>query len=228
MKKTKKLILLYFLQMRLGTKSMQQSHSYEEVYAAVPISPSTIRGILNEFEGARLLRKTVTTTSLSWQLTQTGIRTAESIFGGLYESAQTVSAQLIVLREPASDIADLSRIQIDAHSYVVFGESERVINRRFPRSLVLTQSAASGKVIVQGWMETLFGRQMLRDREQLSRQIAILFPRRNTDRVIAPRLHLRQQKLLWKLISAIDEKRQPPEIYYPHAVRMNELLRRIW
>ncbi len=228
MKKTKKLILLYFLHQQQGAKKMQQSFSYEEVYRAVPIATSTIRGILNEFEGERLLRKTVSQTTLLWQLTQTGLRTAESIFGRLLQNTSSRSLHLLRLHESPREIRDLSRIQLDTHTFAIFGEDERALNRRYPRSLVLPQSAASEKVIVQEWLESLAGRRIIRDREQICRQIDVLFPQRKNDRVIASRVRARQQKILCSIISAIEDLTQSPEIYYPQPLRVNELLRRIW
>lgn len=228
MKKTKKLILLYFLHQQQGAKKMQQSFSYEEVYVALPIAESTIRGILNEFEGERLIRKTVSQTTLLWQLTQTGIRTAESIFGRLSHDTSSHSLHLIHVHASSRELSDFQRIQLDTHTFAIFGEEERALNRRYPRSLVLPQSAASEKVIVQEWLESLAGRRIIRDREQISRQIDVLFPQRKNDRVIAPRVRTRQQKLLCSIISAIEDLSQSPEIYYPQSLRVNELLRRIW
>lgn len=224
MKKSKLQLLLFFLHHSELTHTRDNLITYSQLYTNLTLASSTVRGIVQEFLSAGILRRIYSEDMEGFLLSSRGESLARDDFPGLYQSDEETDGQVLVVPKNSQIQCSGRYIQLDTHTFFLFDGSQR----QRSRAALGTPITASEKSIVDWWWSTVRGKaasdrraKLVRLSQQISLQIRSASPKSERGRGL-------KDRFLQELISAAQSKLSPPEVYYPHQMRLDTLLTHFW
>lgn len=235
------MLLLYFLHVEKTEKLRENATTYERLYADVPLAPSTIRGIVQEFLGAQIIRRIEREDSLSLNLTRNGRELCMQTFRSLLAANKSAVPVLLTLpalnsrnrRSAVTALETFQSIHLDKNTYILFGTDEKIVTHVFlgifkPGQLFIQTLSANEKGIASWWFLTESGKQILKKREVVQSMVRQYSQQQRQYSPLSVRAQKSRARCLAELISAIKANTGFPEEYYPHELRLESFLHRIW
>ncbi len=234
------MVLLYFMQNEMKQGTRDNTLSYEQLYAAIPLSESTIRGIIQEFLHVRLIQKVFTQDTAGWKLTAMGRVQGRELFEPLWNSESQQKVTLVVFPSYASSVrvkaqkivARMGSIAVDAHSFFVLNQIDRELQKKLLALSLHPALFVPVDATQKGFQSFLFqtreGKKCYAQREKIA---GLTQKYRGSLRRYSSTSHtLKKIKgiLLADIISALRDSDTIPEEYYPREMRLSTFVDSFW
>ncbi len=224
MKKSKLQLLLFFLHHADLKSASDNMVTYSQLYSHLTLASSTVRGIVQEFLSAGILRRIYDEDREGFVLSSRGESLARDEFPGLHQSEDQVEGRLLFVAKNSEIESSGRYIQLDTHTYFLFDGN----HRQRSRTGLGIPITASEKSIVEWWWSTNQGKTAFEVRATLVRfSQKLSLQARSTSPSSKVRREAKQRFVLG-LISAAQSITDVPEVYYPRPMRLHTLLAHFW